>query len=252
MTDERVRATATRAGTLPVTPAPPVASSQAEFLSHLDGLLVGPDPAEGIFQDELFLHPDLYFTLRFPDGWQTANQKAAVGGRSPEGDAQIVLEAQGEPGDPAAAAQAFAQQNQLELRDGRSGGLAGYRAYRAKAVAQGQQGPVALDLTWISHDKLMFRITCATPQERFDGYSRTFSRVVTSFKRLTRTQEVSITERRLRVVKARRGESLAALSQRTDNAWSVEETAVANGLPVEGTLRSGQLVKIAVESRYRP
>ena len=49
----------------------------------------------------------------------------------------------------------------------------------------------------------------------------------------------------------REGESLSALSRRTDSAWSVEETAIANGIPAEGRLYGGQPVKIAVEVPYR-
>jgi hypothetical protein len=51
---------------------------------------------------------------------------------------------------------------------------------------------------------------------------------------------------------ARRGESLAGLSRRTGNAWSLQETAVANGLEPEALLAEGTPVKIAVELPYRP
>ena len=47
------------------------------------------------------------------------------------------------------------------------------------------------------------------------------------------------------------GESLAALSRRTENAWSLEQTAVANALSLEDRLERGQPVKIAVEVPYR-
>ena len=54
------------------------------------------------------------------------------------------------------------------------------------------------------------------------------------------------------MVSARRGESLASLSRRTGNVWSVEETAVANGLDVNAVLSSGDRVKVAVATPYRP
>ena len=48
------------------------------------------------------------------------------------------------------------------------------------------------------------------------------------------------------MVTAREGETLEALSQRTDNAANLQVIAVANDLFVSSRLREGQLVKIAV------
>ena len=57
-------------------------------------------------------------------------------------------------------------------------------------------------------------------------------------------------ERRLRVVAAREGESLAQLSKRTNNVWPIEATAVVNGLAAGQKLKKGQLVKIAVSQPF--
>ena len=54
------------------------------------------------------------------------------------------------------------------------------------------------------------------------------------------------------MVEARAGETLSALSARSGNVWSLDETSVANGLAREPRLDGGQLVKIAVEVPYRP
>jgi predicted Zn-dependent protease len=58
-------------------------------------------------------------------------------------------------------------------------------------------------------------------------------------------------ERRLRVVKARAGESLSSLSNRSSNAWTVEQTAVANALRSDASLEAGTPIKIAVEVPFR-
>jgi len=57
-----------------------------EYLRRLDGMTFGPNPREGFFRGQLFLHPDLRFQIRFPDGWKTSNQKRAVLAQSPEQD----------------------------------------------------------------------------------------------------------------------------------------------------------------------
>ena len=111
VTAERVQDTAARARSLSVVPAAPIARDRADFLGRLDGLLLGPDPAEGVFQGRRFLHPGLDFALEFPSGWKTVNQKQAVGASGPDGQALIVLQGQGATGNPAAAAQASSPSN---------------------------------------------------------------------------------------------------------------------------------------------
>jgi predicted Zn-dependent protease len=252
VTRERVESTAARARTLEVAPARPMARSREDFFSRLEGILLGPDPAHGIFRGALFLHPDLDFALEFPRDWPTQNSREAVAARSPSGDAVILLELQGPSGDPAAAARAFAQQNQLVLQDGRPARLGGWSAYHAAALVQGQQGAVALDLTWIAHPRGMFRLRGMSSAQAFAARAPAFLDTARSFRPVSRAERGSVTEHRLRVVVARRGESLAGLSRRTGNAWSLQETAVANGLEPEALLAEGTPVKIAVELPYRP
>jgi predicted Zn-dependent protease len=50
-----------------------------QYLSRLDGMIYGENPREGYFKGTTFLHPDMKFRLEFPSGWQTQNQKQAVG-----------------------------------------------------------------------------------------------------------------------------------------------------------------------------
>ena len=62
---------------------------------------------------------------------------------------------------------------------------------------------------------------------------------------MTETERRTIRITRLRLVSAKPGESLDALGRRVDNAWTLAETAVANGI-VAGDPLSGGLIKVAV------
>ncbi len=234
-----------------MSPAAPIAATRSAFYARLANLLIGPDPAEGLFREERFLHPDLGFALDFPRGWKTENARTAVAAQAPRGDAVLVLQTQGESGDPGEAAQLFARENQLQLGEGKRERIGGFPAYRARAELQTQQGPAVADLTWIAHPRAMFRLLGLSPSGRFGDYAGIFRDAARSFRPLAHRERDGITELRLRVAKAREGESLAALSRRTGNAWSLEETAIANDLPIERRLRGGEPVKIAVEVPYR-
>jgi len=53
-------------------------------------------------------------------------------------------------------------------------------------------------------------------------------------------------------VRARDGETIERLSERVDNAWNANETAVENQLFVGEPLREGTLVKIVHPEPYLP
>lgn len=252
MTAERVATTREYAGTLEVALQGPVAADRAAFLSRLEGLLVGPDPAEGLFRGGRFLHPALGFRMDFPEDWARQNGASAVAAQPSDGGAALVLQAQGEPQDPEAAARAFLEENPVEIGSRERLEIGGYPALRARGAAQTQQGAARVDLTWIRHPEATFRILGMAPQGSFGSYAETFRASATSFGPLDEAARESITEQRLRIVTARGGESLRALGERTGNAWSVEETAVMNGLEPDAALEAGRRVKIATESRYTP
>jgi predicted Zn-dependent protease len=249
VTAERIQNTGRRAGTLRVASEPPIAPGRAGFFAKLDGLLVGPDPAEGIFRGSRFLHPALGFAIDFPEGWRTANGRTAVGAVSPQQDAIIALEPQERGNDPRGSAARFAQANRLELRGG-DVRIGGYTAYRASTVARTREGALGLDLTWIALRQTIFRLTGMSPTSRFNIHAPAFARVAQSFRRLFPSEQASIHDLRLRSVSARAGERLVDLSRRTANAWTAEETAVANGLPLGALLAAGDPVKIAVKVPY--
>jgi predicted Zn-dependent protease len=252
MSSERAQTTAARARSLTVTPAPAIAGTQRAFLGKLEDLLVGPDPGQGVIRGRRFLHPDLDLVLDFPNGWEVQNSASAVGAGSPQRDAVVMLEMQGAPGSPRAAAARFAQANQLSLQNTSEEDVGGMDAFHALALANTQDGPMVLDLTWIAHPKAVLRITGFTPQSRYRANASALSGVGRSVRKLSASEREGITERRLRVVEARAGETLSALSARSGNAWSLDETSIANGLAREPRLDAGQLIKVAVEVPYRP
>ncbi len=250
LTRERIASTAARAAGLQVAASPPGVEDRSAFLERLDGLRVGPDPAEGVFRAERFLHPGLGIVIDFPGQWSTRNGRDAVGALSPAEDAVIILELQGPTEDPRKAAHAYTAARGLPLGEGFDLKIGGWPAFRAWSEGRTESGPVQLDLTWIAHPKGTLRITSMAEATRFQRYAAGFRAVARSVRSMTRRERHSITDLRLRIVEARRRESLRSLSRRTGNAWSIAETAVANGLSEDVRLGRGQPVKIVEQVRY--
>ncbi len=65
---------------------------EAEFLSHIDGIMFGDSPNEGIVRGSRFLHPELRLALTFPEGWDIQNTKTAVLAKAPDRDNYVLLQ----------------------------------------------------------------------------------------------------------------------------------------------------------------
>ena len=233
--------------------AQPIAGSRRDFLRKLEGLVVGPRAAEGVFDGETFLHPDLDFHVRFPAGWKTANEHTVVGAQAPDGRAVVVLETAGEGSDPEAALRALEKESKVSLASSSERRTVnGLPAVHATARGRTRDGHLALDLTWIAHADNIYRLTGATPPSGAEAMRSVFRATADSFGPLTAAERAAIRELRLDVVDARAGETLATLLARTDSAWSPEFAAVANGLEPAAMLRGGEPVKVAVSRPYAP
>ncbi len=246
---ERVEETAKLAETIEWTPSQPIAADHKALLDRLEGLLVGPNPAEGVFVEGDFLHPELDFALSFPPEWETQNQPQFVIAIPPEGEGRtaIVLALAEEGEDPVEAARAdkldesaLGKLEHIEIN--------GLRAARVVTEKQGS----SFDLTWIAHGERVYRIASVSPASEFARHRDTFLGVAESFRPLRAEDRARIREDRLRVRPGRKGESLEAFLERTNGTWSPEEAAIANGLGDDVRLDGGQLLKVPISQRYTP
>jgi len=255
-TGERTASTATRAQHLDWKPQPGVTRDRADYLSRLTGLVIGDDPAQGIFENGRFLHPDLDFTLRVPEGWRFVNMPAAIGAMAPDGRARVTLEFAGKGSDPAVFVDRFVAERvpeihaQIDRR--RSLTINELPAIELQGSAPSPSGTVAGRLIWIAWGGHVYRLAnLAIGPSAERGLSRgdVFAR---SFRPLSPADRDAIRVRRLRLATALEGEGLAEFSRRVGNDWDAQRTAIANGLFSSARLTQGQLLKIAVVEPYTP
>jgi len=232
-------------------PLPDDDAGRRVYLEAVDGLVLGQNPDEGVFLDDRFVHPVLGFSLRFPDGWETANEHAAVRAVSPRRNAMVVLELQGEGDDPEAAAREYAEKTGSSLEDTQAGRINGLRSFRAHTRLELEGSNVKADVTWIAFDGLVYRIMGVVPVGRL-SLAGDAARTARSFRRIGASERDGLRVTRLRVARAEPGETLDELAVRARNQWSRDETAVMNGLGVEAVFAGGERVKVAVPERWTP
>src|SRR4030095_11748754 len=202
------------------------------FVARLDGILVDEDPAEGLVREQTFVHPDLDLRVVFPDGGSVQNGRQAVGAQEPEGAALILLGVQERGDDPKAAAEKFVRANAQGLEVLDSGPLKGAAspAYFVRARVALSQGTGGAELFWLAHGGAIYRLQCVSGEQALAGFVPSFERTAKSFRSLTSEERAGIRERRLHVLRASGGESLAALAERSGNVLKLDQVAVANGV----------------------
>ncbi len=255
-TTERVTDATIRAQGLSFERAAVTEPEASGYLKRIEGLVLGENPAEGVFEGSTFLHPDLGFRIRYPQDWKLENGRAAVGATSPDGAARIFMTLEPDAPDAELAAEAFLARNGVELQFGlerqrpvQIGPLAAYRI-EGRAVIEGES--VGTELTFIPFGDFMFRLTVTAPLRTAREYIHWGRVTARSFRALTPAERLSVSVLRLRAVEAKPDEDWVTLGERADNALDIRRTAVLNGLSPDVRFRGGEWVKVGVAVPYRP
>jgi predicted Zn-dependent protease len=247
-TPDRVANTASHATSLTRAMRSPISPTNEAYLARLNGVVAGPRAANGVFHDTEFLHPDLGIFVKFPEKWAHENAPEKIVAVAPGKDAAVVLEAVAKGDDPIEGARVLGKAKHIDLATtAKSLTINGLPAARAVVPTDGR---THAEITWIAHGGLIFQLVTVASSEQFKTYQPLFEAVAGSFHPLSGHERARITETRIRLMTARKGETIEALAARSHSAWKADEVAVINGLVAATPLREGQVLKVAVEERY--
>jgi len=247
-TPDRVKHTTKHAKDLKVSAREPISPSREAFLTKLDGLIVGQSAANGIVQGPTYRHPDLNFFVQFPASWNVDNTPIQLAAAPKEGGKAMALRAVAQSDDPLDGVRALEKATKASLESKtHTTTINGLRA----AKTQVGDSKVTVDLTWIAYGGTIYQFAGIAETRTYDAVRPTFQTIVQSFRPLSAEERSGIREKRLRLVKAQAGETLEALTARSQSAWKAGQVAVANDLQTSDVLKEGQLIKIAVEQPYK-
>ncbi|MEE2674827.1 MAG: M48 family metalloprotease [Myxococcota bacterium] len=279
-TTERVASTATLANTLEWARNPSRRTGRANYLRHIEGVILGTNPGEGVFRETEFIHPDMDFRILFPRGWTLINGHQAVGAISSDGSARIFItleapeQAEQEPGaegerlqaenehapprmpTPKQAAERLVANHgdEFDIRVQREQPvqLGDIETYRLDIHGRMGTAPVIGQISFIAHEGFVLRLTSVALSSAWPRYQGRIHTAARTFRPLTDEERNSVDVLHLGLVHALEDESIPSLSQRTQNTWRPGRTAVLNGVFVDSRFAAGQIVKIARSSRYQP
>lgn len=225
-------------------------TNRDSFLTRIDGLLYGDDPAQGVIEGSRFLHPELRLSFTAPQGFTMANGTSAVSIQGQGGQAQMTLAAYNGNLDT------YVRQ-QFTALGGKDRSLAPAQMERttvnglpaAYGVARVNNGNSQVDVVVYAYEfarDRAYHFVAIAPA----GRAATFNPMFQSMRRITAAEAGAVIPKKLQVVTVARGDTVASLARRMAYPSAQEERfLVLNALRAGEALVPGQKVKIVVRAR---
>ena len=215
----------------------------ANYLAKVNGIIYGPDPRAGYFDDNnVFHHPGMAFRMKFPKGWKTQNQPTSVVGVSPEQDAAIQLVMAKEKNLDSAASAFFRnrgiQRGSLDEHE-----LNGLSAVSANFSAATQQGTVRGRTSFVELGDNVFQLIGFAPQNSYLSQEKALANAIASFGRETDPAALSVKPWRVEIVTPVRSMTVAEFAQAFPGPVDANELAIMNQVEKGGHYEAGKAVK---------
>jgi predicted Zn-dependent protease len=223
-------------------------SYQARLFTAIDGIVFGDDPRQGYFEGSLFLHPELRFQIRFPEGWQSRNARATVTAVAPDETAVVMLTLAAE-GNPQAALDTFVQGEGIVRGnpwiDQIQGIACASTNFTWTADGRTRRGRVA----FVAYEDHLYRLVGMSSSEQWATHHQALASSIRSFDRLTDPAALSVQPHRVKVVRADRSMSLDQLAAVHDASVSIETLALINQLAPTSLVEAGRAYKVVIGGR---
>ena len=221
------------------------------YLDRLDGMIYGDNPDQGIVRGRDFLHPDLRFALRFPDGWEVSNTQTQVVARQPGEDVYVLLQPVADPEtrDLEAVAVANMRDSGYRLDSGGETTINELDAFVGTFTGErGDDGQPRARVAYIDHRRSVYVLGGLAEAQAYDRVEPVFDEVIRSFRPLSAAEAEEIRPNRIRFYTVVAGDTWQSIAQDTGQGIVPSNTlAIMNGFSVSEQPRAGDRIKIVVE-----
>ncbi len=217
------------------------------FLTRIDGITYGDDPAQGVIEGNTFIHPDLRLSFSAPQGFYMVNGTRAVTINGQSGRAQLTTSPYS--GDIDSYIRTVFRElggNQQALAPSSIQRTTVNGIPAAYGQARVNSGNGTVDVVVFAYEFANNRAYHFTTISSA-GQAGVFTPMFNSMRRITVNEASAVVPRVIDVVTVRSGDTVASLARRM--AFTNGQEArfrVLNGLGSGDTLRAGQKVKIVV------
>ena len=221
------------------------------YLDRLDGMIYGDNPDQGIVRGRDFLHPDLRFALRFPDGWEVINTETQVVARQPGEEVYMLLQlvTDAETRDLEAVAVSNMRDGGYRLDSGGETTVGGLDAFVGTFTGErGNDGQPRARVAYIDHRRSVYVLGGLAEAQAYDRVEAEFNEAIRSFRALSAAEAEEIRPNRIRFYTVAAGDTWQSIAQDAGQGIVPSNTlAIMNGFPVNEQPRTGDRIKIVVK-----
>ena len=225
------------------------ATNRDEFLRHIDGIIYGDNPEQGIVRGNVFLHPPLRFRVEFPQGWQVNNSPQQVVAKAPNAEVYMILELVQKPQGRNIQEIALSSMQNAGFRavDGERTTLNGLDAF--VGAYQGQiegLGIVAVRAAHIAHGSSVYMLAGLTSPDVFRQADSAFTGAIRSFRPLSAADAENIRPNRVDLYVVRQGDTWQGIAERSGGVISPATLAIMNKSTPGSQPQPGARIKTVV------
>ncbi len=223
---------------------------RTEHLSNIDGMTYGCSADEGFILGQRFAHPELRFEFLVPKGFMLSNQPARVVARSESSRTTIIFDQAPENhvGEMATYLDRTWISN-ARVADLERIFINGMEAATGWIEQRSNQGPIRIRFVAIRFSpRIIYRFVLITPSRPPLALAEALKRTTYSFRRLSRTEAATLSEKRISVVQIGVGDTVEVLARRMAFPdFRRERFEVLNGLSKGKSPFVGESVKLITQ-----
>lgn len=212
------------------------------YLRRLANTIYGINPRDGYFVGQRFNHPEMRFTMTFPEGWATRNEAQAVRAMSSSRDAAIQLTLS-KSASADEALRAFTAQEGLESGTVQRPAVNGFTSAAAPFAVTQETDTLRGTAMFVEHGGVVFQLLAFGPAARWSTQQASAERALRSFAVLTDREALAVQPQRMEIVRLDRASSIDELRRRRASPLSAEQLAVLNQVRASEVIPTGRLVK---------
>jgi predicted Zn-dependent protease len=221
------------------------------YLSKIDGLMFGDDPAQGVISGGKFVHPPLRFAFEVPSSYKLVNLPDVVAIKGPKGTLGNLTLANPQPGGSLTAAlQNYDPKGRIVFDSIQSTTINGMEAATGTTRVRTKSGTADYRAVLIRHPSgKVYEFTFLSLASLGGRYDSDFQKIASSFRQIDSSEAGRYNKpRRIRVVTVQPGDTVQSLSARMAVANEKEGWfRVLNGLTEGQQVQPGQKVKLVVQ-----
>lgn len=213
------------------------------FLNYINNVVVGDNEHDGIIRGNKFYHKEMNLFVEFPKGWKVDNLPDRLVAQPKEHNLQlhILIDDLNKRQSP----QEYLQEKFKDVDKGQNVNSASFKGYTGLTTLNTKSGKTPARVAALFDGKRVFQIVALGEAQAISNYDSEILGTIKNVRRLKSNEVAFAKAKRIKLVRAKSGDTFASLAKKTDISHHAEDQLrLLNGMYPDGEPQKGQLIKI--------